>query len=70
MVASKKTIGKLGMYIPKTSEVVEGIVIGDVDIRKDYIIILPKRSKLTKIQKKHKARKFAHKTRMYNYLHQ
>lgn len=62
MYATKKTIGKQGLYIPKSDSL-------GYDINPAYVIVKPKITKLNKLQKKRKARKKAHQTRMYNYLH-
>jgi len=62
MYATKKTIGKQGLYIPKPDSL-------GYDINPAYVIVKPEITKLNKLQKKRKARKKAHQTRMYNYLH-
>ena len=48
MVASKRTIGKLGMYIPKPNSI-------NHDINPDYIVVPQPKKKLSKEQKKHRA---------------
>lgn len=61
MVASKKTIGKLGLYIRKDGEFT-------FDINPMWVVKPVAKVKLSKLEKKRRARKFAHKSRMYNYL--
>lgn len=64
MIASKKTIGKLGMYIIPSKEKSLGY-----DINPAYVVERPAKKKLTKLQKKRKAQKVAHASHMYNLLH-
>ena len=62
MVASKKTIGKLGMYIKNPNNL-------GYDINPAYVIETPSKNKLSKKQMKCKKRKTAHKSKMYNFIH-
>ena len=67
MIASKKTIGKLGMYIIPSKENSLGY-----DINPAYVIErTPKRKnkKLTKLQRRRKAQKAGQVSHMYNLLH-